>query len=197
MGACRPPLGLPPPPHGWNGDRDDHRQLSGCVAPAGPISPSLEFFLKFIYFIYLCLRWVFVAARGLSLVATSGGYSSLWCTGFLLWWLLLLQSTGSRPTGFSSCSTRAQQLWHTGLVVPHGVRDLPRPGLEPVSPALAGGFLTTVPPGKSHSLEFLKVVAEKGISALLVTVEEGLRFRNCQQPLCLPQGGIWSAQHRG
>ena len=27
--------------------------------------------------------------------------------------------------------------------------DLPRPGLEPVSPSLAGGFLTTVPPGKS------------------------------------------------
>ena len=30
--------------------------------------------------------------------------------------------------------------------------DLPGPGLEPVSPALAGGFLTTVPQGKS--LEF-------------------------------------------
>ena len=27
--------------------------------------------------------------------------------------------------------------------------DLPGPGLEPTSPALAGGFLTTVPPGKS------------------------------------------------
>ena len=26
--------------------------------------------------------------------------------------------------------------------------DLPGPGLEPVSPALAGGFLTTTPPGK-------------------------------------------------
>ena len=26
--------------------------------------------------------------------------------------------------------------------------DLPGPGLEPVSPALAGRFLTTVPPGK-------------------------------------------------
>ena len=26
--------------------------------------------------------------------------------------------------------------------------DLPGPGLEPMSPALAGGFLTTVPPGK-------------------------------------------------
>ena len=28
--------------------------------------------------------------------------------------------------------------------------DLPGPGLEPVSPALAGGFLTTVPPGKPY-----------------------------------------------
>ena len=27
--------------------------------------------------------------------------------------------------------------------------DLPGPGLEHVSPALAGGFSTTVPPGKS------------------------------------------------
>ena len=27
--------------------------------------------------------------------------------------------------------------------------DLPRPGLEPMSPALAGGFSTTAPPGKS------------------------------------------------
>ena len=26
--------------------------------------------------------------------------------------------------------------------------DIPEPGIEPVSPALAGGFLTTVPPGK-------------------------------------------------
>ena len=26
--------------------------------------------------------------------------------------------------------------------------DPPGPGLEPVSPALAGGFLTTAPPGK-------------------------------------------------
>ena len=26
--------------------------------------------------------------------------------------------------------------------------DLPGPGLEPVSPALAGGFLTTAPPGE-------------------------------------------------
>ena len=65
------------------------------------------FFFKFyFYFIYLFilfvyyfwLRWVFVAARGLSPVAASGGYSSLWCAGFSLQWLLLW-STGSRRTG--------------------------------------------------------------------------------------------------
>ena len=50
----------------------------------------------------------------LSLVATSGGYSSLWCVGFSLQWLLLLRSVGSRRTGFSSCGTWAQQLWLMG-----------------------------------------------------------------------------------
>ena len=28
--------------------------------------------------------------------------------------------------------------------------NLPGPGLEPMSPALVGGFLTTAPPGKSY-----------------------------------------------
>ena len=34
--------------------------------------------------------------------------------------------------------------------------DPPGPGLEPMSPALAGGFLTTAPPGKPPSTGFLK-----------------------------------------
>ena len=34
--------------------------------------------------------------------------------------------------------------------------DLPRPGLEPVSPALAGRFSTTAPPGKPWPSAFLK-----------------------------------------
>ena len=66
------------------------------------------FFFFSILFIYFWLCWVFVAARGLSLVAASGGYSSLQCAGFSLQWLLLLWSTGSRHTGFSSCGTWAQ-----------------------------------------------------------------------------------------
>ena len=40
----------------------------------------------------------------------------------------------------SNCGSRGQLLC--------GMWDLPRPGLEPVSPALAGRFSTTVPPGK-------------------------------------------------
>ena len=46
----------------------------------------------------------------------------------------------------SNCGSRAQLLccmW-----------DLPRPGLKPVSPALAGRFSTTAPPGKPYLIYF-------------------------------------------
>ena len=63
--------------------------LEGRFLPTGPPgkSQSLSFFFnklkKYIYlFIYLWLHWVFVAMHRLSLVAASGGYSSLWCAGF-------------------------------------------------------------------------------------------------------------------
>ncbi|KAJ8784007.1 hypothetical protein J1605_009050 [Eschrichtius robustus] len=46
----------------------------------------------------------------------------------------------------SSCGSRAQLL--------RGMWDLPRPGLEPVSPALAGRFSTTAPPGKPQCIHF-------------------------------------------
>ena len=80
-------------------------------------------FYKFIYlFIYFWLRWIFVAAHGLSLVVVSRGYSSLWCMSFSLRWLLLLKSTGSRHAGFSSCGLRAsvvvaRGLWSSGSEV--------------------------------------------------------------------------------
>ena len=72
------------------------------------LSLSLFFFKLFTFIIYFWLRWVFVAARGLSLAVSNRGYSSLRCAGFSLQWLLLLQSTGSRHMGFSSCGTQAQ-----------------------------------------------------------------------------------------
>ena len=97
---------------------------------------------------------------GLSLVLDSRGYSSLWCLGLSLQWLLLW-SAGSEHMSFSSCSTQTQgwgswapehrlsicgtwaQFW--------GMGDLPEPGIKPVSPALVDRFLTTGPPGRSHS----------------------------------------------
>ena len=36
--------------------------------------------------------------------------------------------------------------------------NLPGPGIEPMSPALAGGFLTTEPPGKPPDLSFKKTI---------------------------------------
>ena len=51
----------------------------------------------FYLFIFGCAGYCFVC--GLFLIAVSRGYSSLWCTGFLLQCLLLLRSTGSRHMG--------------------------------------------------------------------------------------------------
>ena len=110
---------------------------------------KINLFIYLFLFIYFQLHWVFVAVHSFSLVVTCGDYSSLQCAGFSLWWLLLLQSTGSRRMGFSSCGTRAQLL--------RGLSDFPEPGLEPVSPALAGRFLTTAPPGKSPGMLSLLV----------------------------------------
>ena len=45
--------------------------------------------------------------------------------------------------GLNSCGSQAYLL--------HGRWDPPGPGLEPMSPALAGRFLTTAPPGKPGS----------------------------------------------
>ena len=51
--------------------------------------------------------------------------------------------------------------------------DLPGPGLEPVSPALAGGFLITAPPGKSPSFtsmfRSLKLETSKGTLSIKLT----------------------------
>ena len=88
-------------------------------------------FILFYFIFRLC--WVFLAARGLSLVAASRGYSSLWCTGFSLWWLLLLRHTGPRASvvvacRLSSCGLRA--LEHrlsscgTWALLLHGMWDL-------------------------------------------------------------------------
>ena len=62
---------------------------------------------------WLC--WIFIALCGLSLAAVSWDYSALCCSGFSLWWLLLLQRTGSR-----AC---VQEMRGIGLVAPWHVES--------------------------------------------------------------------------
>ena len=102
---------------------------------------SFFFFCKnlFYLFTYFC--------AGSSLLCV--GYSLVTVCGLLSWWFLLrATSSGAQWAsvvaallGLSSCG--AWVFW------PCGMWDLPRPEMEPVSPALAGGFLTTEPPGMS------------------------------------------------
>ena len=85
------------------------------ILPWKPVALRIKIKICFKKTIYVWLHWLFVALLGLSLVA-SRVYSSLWCTGFPLRWLLLLWSTGSRHVGFNSWSIGAQRLWFMGIV---------------------------------------------------------------------------------
>ena len=108
------------------------------------VDPPRSFFFFFLIylFIYLWLCWVFVSVQGLSLVAASGGLS--------LSRPLLLRSTGSRRAGSAAVAH--------GPSCSAACGNLPRPGLEPVCPALAGRFSTTAPPGKPPTSFFLTAV---------------------------------------
>ena len=83
-----------------------------------------------------CGKWgpLFIAVRGPLFIAVRGPFT-----------IAAPPVLGHRlqTRRLSSCGTRAQLL--------RGMWDLPRPGLEPVSPALAGRFSTTAPPGKPPS----------------------------------------------
>ena len=88
-----------------------------------------SFFLILLFFFFIFwLCWVFAVAHRLSLVAASGGSGGA---------TLYLQSMGYRAYRLSCLMAR-------------GI--FPDQGFEPVSPALAGGFLITGPTGKSRHI---------------------------------------------
>ena len=155
----------------WNGHRGERRNHMQDEAVEGELRGMLIQKISFFLFCHRCncvvlgdvyhalkiflswLCWVFVLCELFPLVAMegAGGSSFLRFTGFSLQWLLLLQSTGPRCVGFSTCNSRAQQLRLLGserglnscgpweFSCPQGMWNLPGPGIEPVSPALAGG----------------------------------------------------------
>ena len=82
------------------------------------------------------------------------GYSSLWCGGFSSLWLLMLRAVAlgvwalvDVACGLSSCDAWAYLPWN--------MWDLPRPGIELVSPTFTGGLLTTESPRRAQVPGFL------------------------------------------
>ena len=125
------------------------------------------FFFKFFKLIYFWLCWVFVSVRGLSLVAASRGHSSSRCADRSLSRPLIAEHR-LQTRRLSSCGSQAQLL--------RGMWDLPRPGLEPASPALVGRLSTTAPPGKplewllpSATYQILSTCSSDVISSLAIT----------------------------
>ena len=136
----------------------------------------LFFFLKkftfFYLFIYLfmtvlslrfcarafssCGKWgpLFIAVRGTLTIAAS-----------------LVAEHGLQTRRLSSCGSWAQLL--------RGTWDLPRPGLEPVSPALAGRFSTTAPPGKPIPNIFDQWLVESWMRTQQIWREGWLHLPDC------------------
>ena len=111
----------------------------------------------------------------------------------------MLWSTGSRCTGFSSCGSRAleRRLGSRGVRarVLYGMRDLPGTGLKPVSPALAGSFLTTVPRGKPLTSSFFPFFLNKFIYLLIYLFLAVLGLRFCARAFssCGKRGPLFIA----
>ena len=103
------------------------------------------FFLKKFTFFYLFI-YLFMAVLGLRFCARAfsscGKWGPLFITvrGPLTIAASLVAEHRLQTRRLSNCGSRAQLL--------RGMWDLPRPGLEPVPPALAGRFSTPAPPGK-------------------------------------------------
>ena len=118
-----------------------------------PYFPNINLFIYNVIYLFIHL---FLAALGLR--CSSGPFSGfrelglpwLWCTGFSLPWRLSALGTGSRARGLSSGSSWApkRRLGSRGAQLLWDMWDLLGLGVKPVSPALAGGFFTTEPPGK-------------------------------------------------
>ena len=131
------------------GTRTPNTAVSGSVSRGrqGQQSWKPTFFFFFInLFIYLFIYLLFLAVLGLRFCARA--FSSCGERGPLFIAVRGPLTIAASPVAehrlqtrrLSSCGSRAQLL--------RGMWDPPRPGLEPVSPALAGGFSTTAPPGK-------------------------------------------------
>ena len=99
--------------------------------------------------IFFLINYLFLAVLGLCFCARAFSSCGEWGPLFImLHGPLTIVASLVAERRLSSCGSRAQLLC--------GMWDLPRPRLKPVSPALAGRFSTTVPPGKPLFYIFFK-----------------------------------------
>ena len=110
----------------------------------------LFFFLIYLFYLFLAVLGLRFCARAFSSCGKRGPLL-IAVRGPLTIAASLVAEHRLQTCRLSSCGSQAQLLC--------GVWDLPRPGLEPVSPALAGRFSTTAPPGK-HLFYFFKNMFE-------------------------------------
>ena len=108
-----------------------------------------HFFFNFNFYLFLAVLGLRFCARAFSSCGKRGPPLTA-VHGPLTIAASLVAEHRLQTRRLSSCGSRALLL--------RGMWDLPRPGLEPVSPALAGRFSTTAPPGKPGKLDFYIVL---------------------------------------
>ena len=89
----------------------------------------------------------------------------------------------------SNCGWRAQLL--------RGMWDPPRPGLEPVSPALAGRVSTTAPPGKLERVALFRRCPVMPSGAVLRGHRSQVPREYLPCELCVPSFGGWTVLAAG
>ena len=109
----------------------------------------------YIYQLFLFFSWPPGSLRMWAFSRSSmPGLLSSYVPGSSWWWCLSLRSASSRCKGFRSCGFRLSSSGEWAEL-PHSRWDLPGPAIEPVSLAMAGGFLTTGQRGKSLYLPII------------------------------------------
>ena len=122
---------------------------------------SCFFFVFNVFIIFGCVGSLLLHVGFLQLQRSGAtlccGARASHCNGFSCCgaWALGMWASVVTACGLSSCGARAleHRLSSCGAQTQllRDMWDLPGPGLEPVSPALAGGSLTTMPPVKPGS----------------------------------------------
>ena len=118
------------------------------------IQACFLYFLKIILFSFW-LRWSALLLRLFLQLQQIGITLQLRCVGFSFWWLILLQSMDSGAQQLQLPGSAAQVSGCGSWVQLFcGMWNLPRLGIEAVSPALAGKLFTTEPPEKLSGFQF-------------------------------------------